>query len=372
MEFINYDILCELIVHLLDGKYVKKSILELINLRLINKLFRSHVTKLFFTSKFPLFLADKLSIPTRGAAIYLHHINFMKNKKLLTTFPINQQLNILYELSMGNLSEIKNMLMKNADCESIESKRTLLHRFCDAKSIIFRTDHLISEIIKTLINSGANVNALDKQRKSPLYLLILNHNISSPHKLELIELLLIAGANPNVICNHGGTLLHLAISRQYTNIIHLLLKYGANANIRNKSKGATALHSAVAKFSFVILRMLLPYSDINAKDNDGNTPLHKLLSNKKLSLLKDGTLIADFIRYGADVSIRNKLGETPLYIYVKSQGSLLKYKDHISSLLFRAGASLHDTDIDDCSVLDIAKGYDIKYELLESYLMQDS
>ena len=41
----------------------------------------------------------------------------------------------------------------------------------------------------------------------------------------------------------------------------------------------------------------------NVRDADGNTPLH---------LAKDGAAIAQLLRHGADVSVANKAGETPL------------------------------------------------------------
>ena len=55
------------------------------------------------------------------------------------------------------------------------------------------------------------------------------------HKLKNIEMLISLGANIHSLDNQEeGTLLHLAASLGYVDIVKLLLKYGCNKNIEDR------------------------------------------------------------------------------------------------------------------------------------------
>jgi ankyrin repeat protein len=58
-------------------------------------------------------------------------------------------------------------------------------------------------------------------------------------------------------------------------------------------------------------------ADVNARDNEGNTPLHRTSSKELASLL---------IAKGADINAKNNEGETPLHVagYNKDVAELLK------------------------------------------------
>lgn len=73
---------------------------------------------------------------------------------------------------------------------------------------------------------------------------------------------------------NGSTPLHIAARYAYTNIIKMLLESGANAKIKDHN-GWTALHEAVlALNNQEVIELLLKYgAEINAKTNDGHTPL---------------------------------------------------------------------------------------------------
>jgi ankyrin repeat protein len=66
-------------------------------------------------------------------------------------------------------------------------------------------------------------------------------------------------------------------------------------------------------------------ADVNARDNEGNTPLHKtFLTDVEEELLK----------LGADVNARNKNGETPIFTTVDDQAIPL-FLDHGADLTIR-------------------------------------
>jgi cytohesin len=71
-------------------------------------------------------------------------------------------------------------------------------------------------------------------------------------------------------------------------------------------KGANALHIASsASFVAGVSKLLELGLDINAKDENGDTPLHKCLKTQNLQMTKI------FLMYGANLNIQNKNKETP-------------------------------------------------------------
>jgi len=80
------------------------------------------------------------------------------------------------------------------------------------------------------------------------------HLASSKGKTEIVRLLLDCGANANAEDKNGSTPLHLASSEGETETVRLLLDRGAIADVMNK-EGRTPLQVAMA-FSEEIVEML--------------------------------------------------------------------------------------------------------------------
>jgi ankyrin repeat protein len=78
--------------------------------------------------------------------------------------------------------------------------------------------------------------------------------------------------------------------------------------------------------------------DINARDAEGNTPLHE-------TVLTD--VEEELLRLGADVNARNNDGETPIFTTCD---------DHAIALFIQHGADLTIQDNEGRTVFDAAKG----------------
>lgn len=97
---------------------------------------------------------------------------------------------------------------------------------------------------------------------------------------EIVNLLLEYGANPNIVDETGWTPIHAA-SHFHPEAIPLLLDYGANPNVYTKN-GDTVLHLFSSSHSVSdtkIFKLLLENIDNKlcySKNNDGNTPLTEL------------------------------------------------------------------------------------------------
>lgn len=110
-------------------------------------------------------------------------------------------------------------------------------------------------------------------------------------------------------CNSlGETALHVASTTGRTKMVQLLLDAGANVNVVTKSEGRTPLHLACLNDRIDTAKLLLNCAtcDVDAKDHNGDTPMHlaTVAGNvKSVSLL---------IRCGACTNARNLQNKTPL------------------------------------------------------------
>lgn len=135
----------------------------------------------------------------------------------------------------------------------------------------------------------------------------------------------------SAVNDHGETPLHVAAERNLPNIIEVLLASGADANARDRL-GNTPLHSAISGGGVVfalsspvsgtlssgdrpkvdalnqVVRLLLAKgADVNASDNDGETPLFWVAARGHKAV---GELL---LTRGADVTATDKAGRTPLH-----------------------------------------------------------
>jgi len=94
------------------------------------------------------------------------------------------------------------------------------------------------EEVKRLVKAGAKVNTEGNGGlKTPLHVALLNNNV------DVLRILLGAGAYVDDRNHNQSTPLHVAARHGNTEAIRLLLKHGANVNARNND-GWTPLHCA--------------------------------------------------------------------------------------------------------------------------------
>ncbi|XP_031345282.1 E3 ubiquitin-protein ligase MIB1-like [Photinus pyralis] len=131
-----------------------------------------------------------------------------------------------------------------------------------------------------------------------LHLAALNNHV------EVAEQLVLNGkANMDLQNVNLQTALHLAVERQHTQIVRLLVKETANLNIADKD-GDTPLHEALRHHTLSQLRQLQDVQDVG-----------KLLMGlgTQGSDKKSSASIACYLAgNGADLTIKNKKGQTPL------------------------------------------------------------
>jgi uncharacterized protein len=95
---------------------------------------------------------------------------------------------------------------------------------------------------------------------------------------EIVNILLKAGASPKIVDNDGLSALHLACASGQDDTIELLLAAGADPNVQELSRKKNPLHVAIENGQFNSVQLLCTLSlvpvDLRVWDADGLTVLH--------------------------------------------------------------------------------------------------
>ncbi len=160
--------------------------------------------------------------------------------------------------------------------------------------------HQDQAALRSLIEKKADVNAPLVDGSTALHWAVENDDAGT------IELLLHAGAIPDVKDRYGLTPLYYASSNGNAAIIQKLLKAGANPNVANK-EGDTALMAAARAGNPEAITALLGHdAAVNAKD--GLTQQTALMWAVRANRAAAAQAL---LEHGADVSARTRTGKAP-------------------------------------------------------------
>lgn len=252
---------------------------------------------------------------------------------------------------------------------------TLLHR---AVRIVEQP-----EIVECLVKAGANLEARDREGKTPLIralekgsskaveILVAAGAKVNDHALEVavwsgalgaVQALIAKGANVNAKVPVFRTLLHLATDKNQPDIVRCLVQAGANLETRSIGQtpvevalekrysqvakvliaagdlqrvergGLPLLHSTAKKGEASKLKVLIDCGcDVNEQDDEGNTALHYAVMNEHVDCVEA------LLQLGAIPNIFNDDDEPPLYFALETRNM------RIAELL---GFTLHQTPAD--------------------------
>ena len=227
----------------------------------------------------------------------------------------------------GNLDKVRRLLNAGVSANAVNRKGGT------ALGGAAALNHI--EIVRVLLDAGANPNARTKIGGATA----LMFAAVSGHR-EVVKMLLGAGANPHMMFNNGWTaLISTAQEEGYPEIAKMLLAAGANPNWAD-NKGLTALMHATYNSHVEVIKVLLDAgANPNMANKDGLTALMSA-ANGTYSEIVQMLLAA-----GANPNMTNKKGFTAL-MFAAHGGDF-----EIARMLLTAGANPNSRDKDGWTAL---------------------
>uniref|UniRef100_A0A674N186 Euchromatic histone-lysine N-methyltransferase 2 n=1 Tax=Takifugu rubripes TaxID=31033 RepID=A0A674N186_TAKRU len=228
----------------------------------------------------------------------------------------------------GETQRVLLMLMESIDPSyqpDAQNKRCALHAAAQRGLL---------DICYMLVQAGANVDAQDKDLRTPLVEAIINnhievaryliqsgacvyhvvedgytglHHAAKLGNLEIVNMLLETGqVDVNAQDSGGWTPIIWAAEHKHLDVIKVLLNRGADVNIADKELNV-CLHWAAYAGSVDIAELVLNAGcSLSSVNTHGDTPLHIASREGYLECVRL------FLSRGADIDIMNREGDTPL------------------------------------------------------------
>ncbi len=150
--------------------------------------------------------------------------------------------------------------------------------------------------------------------------------------------------------------------------VTLLIKNGANVNLKINEEGDTLLHIAASGENLAIIKLLIEAGiDINAKGGGGDTALiHAITAPNNLT-----AIINFLLEKGADLNIKNDEGDTALIVAIEvcTYGNNRIHMQQIIKALIFHGANLDVTNIDGKNIMEIAEKKELE-EMIEDIVKE--
>lgn len=137
------------------------------------------------------------------------------------------------------------------------------------------------EVVQELLRWNADVVALDRQRRTPLFNAFCIKHLIRERQLEVASLLIASGAPVHVRMAGERTVLHEAVSRDHLPSVGLLLRHGADPHAADVH-GKTPLHTAASHGQEACMWALLKSgASVDPVDMEGQTPLGAALDRQR-------------------------------------------------------------------------------------------
>ncbi|CAH0549306.1 unnamed protein product [Brassicogethes aeneus] len=239
----------------------------------------------------------------------------------------------------GNV-EIANVLVSNgADTNAQDINRY--------SPLMFAVDNNHTETVEFLINQGADVNLRGgENNRTALDFVAATGNV------KMANVLVSNGADINAQDINGYWPLMFAIITNQTETAEFLINQGADVNLGSNKDKRTVLHEAAFTGNVTMANVLVSNgADLNAQDINGYSPLMFAVDNNH-------TEIAEFlINQGADVNLRgSKDNRTALHV-AAATGNV-----KMANVLVSNGADINAQDINEMSPIFTAQSFEYQYE----------
>ncbi len=247
------------------------------------------------------------------------------------------------EKNKSDVSAHKELISLIEDCAKIDSKITEADFINKLRQVLSHPLDINSKVQIT----EPNIVGIKEVNQWTLLRAAITHGFK-----KAIKILLNRGAQPAIGDDSGVTALHIAANFGENDLLKVLLQSGKNIGVRAYN-GATLFHAAVTDNGLISTIKIIfdAYVEnkglrfarraLNFADDEKNTPLHYAIFNLvRIDIFKKSPeqrceslkLIAQLLELGADPTLINHQGATPLHVAV-----WLGY-DGIASTLLQYGA----------------------------------
>ena len=290
-------------------------------------------------------IAAGADVNARSAPTNLPDLQWVPAGMSTTVFPKGSWTPLMFAAQQGALDAARVLADAGANLNLVDLDGTT--------ALVFSILNAHYDVAALLVEKGADPNIGDTAGMAALYTAVdmstipFMHNRPPPPPngkldvIELIEILLAHGANPNqqlkapTIQRHhdpgdrslgdGSTPLMRAAKVPDIPVMHLLLAHGADPKVtqrngtnallfaaglgRGGSVGYGRAKSGTVEEAIEAVRLLLDAGlDVNGSSADGTTPLHA-----SVATVSDVRPLVQFlVERGADPNVKNKRGQTPL------------------------------------------------------------
>lgn len=280
-------------------------------------------------------------------------------------------LNIMDERkSARQFSQLKNPLQQALQCGSIVEIKDILSERYHATFSTVKNDweQKCREIINICLDKKLAINVDDTKYCALLHFVIKHLDRDFESVINKCEDFDIDALNNAFISpDDDGSLLHFAIENRKQNVVKILIKFGANVNVKN-SLSQTPLLTAVLSRQVEMAEMLLKAgADVNSQDYVNMRPINYAFhegDNYNFNCneeYKHWELVILLCKYGAHLNFNNPNGSRTLIMACR-KGNIRDVE-----FLMMHGADLFSCDEDDVTAIHSAAiGYN--YELVDFLL----
>jgi ankyrin repeat protein len=228
---------------------------------------------------------------------------------LQSTVSLNNKTLFKLILRKSDQTRIKDALLASARTGSTYYAKILYKKAKNKKAVgqhAFLSAARFGKVktVDFFLKKGADINKLDSMGESALMLASM---VPKTHKL--LDYLIKKGANLNVRDkDRGRTAVMIALENKNYSAFKKLVASGADTKLPTKYKKNLLMESITGNHPIEIVRMLIPKSNVNAKDNFGASALYKAIFDKRK------TIVNELINACAAINSRGPMGDSMIAV----------------------------------------------------------